>query len=84
MWPMMRIGAMVQTMPVIGTRMVPVRIKIMLGFVLSVTAIPLLPPVPAVEVLSLDGLMIAFQQVLIGAAMGFMLQLVFGALDDRR
>ena len=80
MWPMMRIGAMVMAMPVIGTRMVPTRIKVMLGFVLSIAAIPLLPPIPAVDVLSVNGLMISFQQVLIGIAIGFVLQLVFGAL----
>ena len=41
---------------------------------------PFLPPVPAVEPLSLSGLLISVQQVLIGIAMGFVLQLVMGAL----
>lgn len=80
MWPFMRIGAMLTAMPVIGTRMVPTRVKIIATFVISIFVLPLLPPVPEVEALSLSGLFISVQQILIGFAMGFTLQLVFGAL----
>ncbi|MFT5505835.1 MAG: flagellar biosynthetic protein FliR [Gammaproteobacteria bacterium] len=80
LWPMMRIGAMLTAMPVVGTRMVPTRIKVILGFVLSIASIPLIGDLPSVEPLSLEGLMISIQQILIGLAMGFVLQLVFGAL----
>ncbi len=79
-WPMMRIGAMLMAMPVLGTRLVPTRVKIITTFVLAVTVLPLLPALPQVEALSLNGLFISFQQVLIGIALGFTLQLVFGAL----
>jgi flagellar biosynthetic protein FliR len=80
MWPFMRIGAMIMAMPILGTRMVPTRIKIITTFVISIVVLPLLPPVPEVEALSLPGLYISVQQILIGFAMGFTLQLVFGAL----
>jgi flagellar biosynthetic protein FliR len=80
MWPFMRIGAMLMAMPVLGTRMVPTRIKVITTFVISVFVLPLLPPIPEVEALSLSGLFISVQQILIGFAMGFTLQLVFGAL----
>jgi flagellar biosynthetic protein FliR len=80
MWPFMRIGAMLMSMPVLGTRMVPTRIKIITAFVITVFVLPLLPAVPEVEALSLSGLFISVQQILIGFAMGFTLQLVFGAL----
>ena len=80
LWPMMRIGAMLLAMPVLGTRMVPVRVKIIVTLVLSVSAIPLLPEMPRVEALSLEGLFVSVQQILIGLAIGFTLQLVFGAL----
>ena len=79
-WPMMRIGAMLIAMPVIGTRLVPTRVKIIITLVLSVLVIPLLPAVPQVEALSLEGLFVSAQQILIGLSMGFTLQLVFGAL----
>ena len=80
MWPMMRIGAMLLAMPVVGTRLVPIRIKIILTMVLSVLVLPLLPHTPQVEALSAQGLIISAQQILIGLSMGFTLQLVFGAL----
>lgn len=80
LWPMMRIGAMLLAMPVIGTRLVPTRVKIIITFVLSLLVLPLLPPLPQVEALSLEGLFVSAQQILIGLAMGFTLQLVFGAL----
>ncbi len=79
-WPFMRIGSMMLAMPVIGTRLVTVRIKIIITLVISIMVLPLLPELPEVEALSLDGLFISVQQILIGLAMGFTLQLVFGAL----
>ena len=79
-WPMMRIGAMLVAMPVIGTRLVSTRAKVVLTFLLSVMVLPLLPEVPQVEALSLQGMFISIQQVLIGVSLGFTLQLVFGAL----
>jgi flagellar biosynthetic protein FliR len=80
MWPMMRIGAMFISMPVIGTRLVPTRAKIIISLVLSVVVLPLLPDLPQVEALSLEGLLVSVQQILIGLSMGFTMQLVFGAL----
>ncbi len=79
-WPMMRIGAMLLAMPVIGTRLVPTRVKIIITFTLSVLVLPLLPEMSRVEALSLEGLFVSAQQILIGLSMGFTLQLVFGAL----
>jgi flagellar biosynthetic protein FliR len=79
-WPMMRIGAMFISMPVIGTRLVPTRVKIIISLVLSAVVLPLLPDLPRVEALSLEGLLVSVQQILIGLSMGFTMQLVFGAL----
>lgn len=79
-WPMMRIGAMLMAMPVFGTRLVPTRIKVITTVVLAITVLPLLPELPVVEALSISGLFISFQQVVIGVALGFTLQLVFGAM----
>ncbi|MDH3220871.1 MAG: flagellar biosynthetic protein FliR [Gammaproteobacteria bacterium] len=79
-WPMMRIGAMLMAMPVIGTRLVPTRAKIIITLVLSAMVLPLLPELPRVEALSIEGFFISAQQILIGLSMGFTLQLVFGAL----
>ena len=79
-WPMMRIGAMLLAMPVIGTRLVSTRVKVIITLLLSVLVLPLLPAVPQVEALSVQGMFISIQQVIIGVGLGFTLQLVFGAM----
>lgn len=80
MWPFIRISAMFMAIPVFGTRLIPVRIRIVASMVITILIVPLIPDVPAVEPLSLNGLLITVQQVLIGVAMAFILQLVMGAL----
>lgn len=79
-WPFMRISAMMMAMPAIGTRLVPVRIRIVASMAITLLVIPLIPDVPTVEALSFSGLLISVQQILIGIAMGFVLQMVLGAL----
>lgn len=79
-WPMMRISAMLIAMPVLGTRLVPTRIKIITALVLTLFVMPMLPELPRVEPLSLDGLLISIQQILAGLATGFIIQFVFAAL----
>ncbi len=80
MWPFMRISAMLMAIPVIGTRMVSVRIRVVLALLISFVVLPLIPEVPAVDSLSVAGLTISIHQVLIGLAMGFVLQMVLAAL----
>lgn len=79
LWPLFRIAALVAAAPIIGSRVLPMRVKLI--FVLALTAIiaPTLPPPPDIEMLSLNGGLVVIQQVLIGAAMGFALQLAFSA-----
>ncbi len=79
-WPFMRISAMFMAIPVLGTKLVPVRVRIVASMAITILVIPLIPDVPAVEPLSLSGLLISVQQILIGISMGFVLQLVLGAL----
>jgi flagellar biosynthetic protein FliR len=81
MWPFIRIGSMLMVVPIFGARaLVPVRIRLGLAIILTILVAPLLPPMPAVEPLSLDGILITMHQVLLGIAMGFILQLVLSAL----
>jgi len=80
MWPFMRIGAMFLAAPIYGTRIVPTRIKLVLAVSVTIIVMPLLAEMPVVEPLSIDGLRVAVQQIMIGAATGFILQMVFAAL----
>jgi flagellar biosynthesis protein FliR len=79
-WPFLRIGAMLLVAPVFGARMVPKRVRLALGLALAVMVAPLLPAMPVVDALSPEGVLIEINQIVIGLAMGFALQLVFSAL----
>lgn len=80
-WPFIRVGAMVGAAPLLGARMLPVRVRLTVALVLTWALLPFVPPAPAVEPISPTGLAIAAQQLLIGLTMGFMLKLVFAALE---
>lgn len=77
LWPFFRIGALFMSMPVIGSRPVQKRVRLILTLLVTVVVAPLLPPAPAVDPLSGEGVLITLHQLLIGIAMGFALQLVF-------
>ncbi|MCP5195776.1 MAG: flagellar biosynthetic protein FliR [Gammaproteobacteria bacterium] len=81
LWPLIRVAALVITAPVLGSRVVPRRIRLMMALALTWAILPFVPLVPMVEPLSSTGLLITAQQVLIGLTMGFLLRLVFGALE---
>ena len=78
-WPFVRIGACFMVAPLIGAQFVPARLRLILAGAVTLLVAPLLPP-PAVTAFSGAGVVITAQQVLIGAATGFVLQLIFDAL----
>jgi flagellar biosynthesis protein FliR len=79
-WPFVRIGACLMVAPVFGGSFVPRRLRVVLAGAITLAVAPLLPPIAAVPLLSVAGAMVTVQQLLIGAALGFALQLVFDAL----
>jgi flagellar biosynthetic protein FliR len=80
LWPFVRIGACLMVAPMFGARFVPARARLVLAGAIALAIAPLLPPLPAVSPFSGQGLVITVQQVLIGVAIGFELQIVFDAL----
>jgi flagellar biosynthetic protein FliR len=80
-WPFTRIGAMLMSAAVFGTRALPMRLRLVLTLALTLIIAPLAGPVPAVDPLSGEGALITVQQVLIGVSIGFALRLVFAALE---
>jgi flagellar biosynthesis protein FliR len=77
LWPFLRVGGFVMAAPVIGTRMVPPRVRILLA--LALTAV-LAPPLgtAGVPFPEIDGaLLTAAHQVMIGATIGLILRLEF-------
>jgi len=79
-WPFVRISSMMLAAPVFGARMMPVRIRVVMAMMISALTVPLLPPVPAVDPVSFSAAGILLQQIIIGIAMGFIVQMVFQSL----
>lgn len=79
-WPFVRIAACLTVAPVFSARFVPARIRIVLAGAVTLLVAPLLPPPPEVPVFSPAGLLITAQQLLIGIACGFVVQIVFDAI----
>ncbi|MCU1752526.1 flagellar biosynthetic protein FliR [Pseudomonas sp. 6D_7.1_Bac1] len=79
MLPLFRVGAVLMTMPVFGTTLVPRRIRMYFALAITVVITPGLPPMPQVNPLDLSGLLLIAEQILIGSLLGFSLQLFFQA-----
>lgn len=77
LWPMFRIMGFFMAAPLIGTQLVPVRIRVMLAVAVTMVVAPVLPPVPMIDGISFGAVLIIAQQLLIGAALGFFMQLLF-------
>ena len=74
LWPMLRIGGLFLAMPVIGAQTVTARVRIVLTAFVTLLVAPLLPPPPDIDLVSIQAMAIVARELLIGIAMGFMLQ----------
>lgn len=81
LWPFVRMLALISTAPIFGETRVPRQVKVGLAVLLAIAIAPTLDPLPVVPVVSLAGIWILTQQVLIGVAMGFSMRLVFTAVQ---
>ena len=80
LWPFVRVAAFVMVMPVIGGSFVPARVRLMLALMLTLVIAPVVQPAISINFLSFAGVIIIMQEVAIGIAMGFAVQLVFDAI----
>lgn len=79
LWTMLRIGAMLMAMPLIGTRAVPSRVRVVLAGALAVALSPLLPAVPEWSGFDAATVLSIARELAIGVSIGFLLRLVFEA-----
>ena len=80
LWPFIRIAALVMVAPIFSSNFVNARSRLLIALAISIVIVPSLPNVaPAISPLSGEGLLLVAHQILIGACMGFMLQLLFNA-----
>lgn len=81
LWPFLRIASLVMTAPVIGTRSVPMRVRMAVAVAITAVLAPVLPADHTVVPLSDAGLLTAVQQIVIGATVGLVLRLVFAVIE---
>jgi flagellar biosynthetic protein FliR len=79
-WPFVRVGGCLMVAPIYAANFVPARVRLVLAGAITLLVIPLLPAQPAVPMLSASGFIITGQQLIIGVALGFVLQIIFDSL----
>ncbi|MBS0594063.1 MAG: flagellar biosynthetic protein FliR [Rubrivivax sp.] len=81
LWPFLRALALLTAMPLIGTRTVPLRVRIALAALVTVALQASLAPMPAVALDSPAAFLLVLQQLLIGLSLGFAVRIVFTAIE---
>jgi flagellar biosynthetic protein FliR len=81
MYPLARLLGMFASAPVFSNRAVPARVRLGIGLAISVAISSALPPIQPIDPGSYLGLLALFWQMAIGVAIGFMMRLVFAAVD---
>lgn len=78
-WPSVRVLALFTTAPIISEKQITNRVKIGLALLIAFLIAPSLPPVN-IDIVTVSGMWLALQQILIGAAIGLTMQLIFAAV----
>jgi flagellar biosynthetic protein FliR len=81
LWPFVRVLALFSSLPLLGQRMVPMRIRIGLAALIVLAAQASLPAMPAVALDSQLAFALIAQNVLIGLTLGFAVRIVFAAVE---
>jgi flagellar biosynthetic protein FliR len=80
-WPFVRIGACFMVAPALGALFVPARTRLVLAGAVALLVGPLIVIPSDIVVFSVPGFLITIQQVIIGIALGFALQVLFDAVS---
>ncbi|RKP45355.1 flagellar biosynthetic protein FliR [Pararobbsia silviterrae] len=80
-WPATRLLALFATAPFFNHASIPVMVKVGISLLITIIIAPSLPALPAIGVTTPIGLLILAEQILIGAAIGFTIQIVFTAIE---
>lgn len=76
-WPFVRFSALLWSMPVFDNPAVTPRSRILLSFMLAFLVAPQLPLAPAVDIFSLDAVILTVEQVIFGVMLGLALRMLF-------
>lgn len=80
LWPFLRVTMALFTMPVLGSQQITPRVKIGLAILITLVVMPAQPALPLHQALAPAGILLGMEQVVIGLAIGFLMQLVFAAV----
>jgi flagellar biosynthetic protein FliR len=81
MLPLARLLGLIAAAPLFSNRGIPPRIRLATGLAIAMAVLPVLPAMPPVPPDSMLALAMLAQQAFIGIAMGFMMRLMFAAID---
>jgi flagellar biosynthetic protein FliR len=81
LWPFTRIMGLLAIAPLFGNNGIPARLKVALGMLLSAIVAPTVAALPAMDPVSIAGMLLLAQQFIIGIAMGFAMRIVFTAVE---
>jgi len=76
LWPFFRISSFFLAAPIVGTRLVPARVRILLSLLVTAALGPNLQAMPIIDSLNFAALLLVLQQILIGVAMALILQML--------
>jgi len=79
LWPLIRIMALLMSAPVFAHQTIPAQVKIAAALAMTLVIAPALPE-PVVAVFGAAGWWLVAEQILVGVAIGFSLQIVFAAV----
>lgn len=80
LWTLFRISGLFLVAPIFGARYIPSRVRVAMATAYALVLFPFLPEPPPTALFSAQGVVLVAQQLLIGIAMGFILQLIFDAI----
>jgi flagellar biosynthetic protein FliR len=81
LYPFFRMLALMSSAPLLSQASVPVPTRLGLAVLLTVLVAPTLPAGATISPFSVVGVLLIFQQVIVGVALGFSMQLAFSAVE---
>ena len=81
LWPFLRVLALFGTMPVMGQRLVPMRARVALAFLVAFCAQATLPAMPVIALDTPLAFLTVVQQLIVGVSLGFAVRIVFASIE---
>jgi flagellar biosynthesis protein FliR len=80
MWPFCRFMAALAAAPILGEAMIPMRARALIALALAIVAQPGMPDMPDIDPISVPGIAVMAEQIMVGAVLGFAFHLVLSGL----